>query len=57
MNITPTDVMKEESLCYTTRYVVFKLKSKYPVLGTKSKDVSNNEGDYKWIETVSNGAL
>lgn len=52
MNITPT-----ESLCYTTGCVVFKLKSKYPVLGTKSKDVSNNEGDYKWIETISNGAL
>lgn len=31
--------MKEESLCYTTVYVVFKLKSKYPDLGTKSKDV------------------
>lgn len=31
--------MKEESLCYTTGYVIFKLKSKYPDLGTKSKDV------------------
>lgn len=49
--------MKEESLRHTTGYVVFKLQSKYPDLGTKSKDVSNNEGDCKWIEIVPNGAL
>uniref|UniRef100_A0A1B6KYG3 Uncharacterized protein n=1 Tax=Graphocephala atropunctata TaxID=36148 RepID=A0A1B6KYG3_9HEMI len=42
-------IMKEESLCYITGYVAFKIQNKYPDLGEKTKNVCKTEDDYKYI--------
>lgn len=53
-----SDIIRCEGLRYLTGYVAFKLKEKYPELGTKTRLMPSPESpNWSWIETMSKGGL